>query len=99
MTYLLVTLAIAATTPGVITAVRALPWVQKRVELGVKPWACNICSTFWTTALVAEISAIVMRDWHVLFLAGPAYTISLVVLERLVEAPPGGGPPPELPLH
>lgn len=95
--YLLYTFAIAVTVPGVVTAARALPWVHRRVEAGQKPWACNICMTFWTTALVTEIAAAVAYDWRVVLLAGPAYTIALVLLDRVVEAPPAGGPPPELP--
>lgn len=93
MTFALITLAIALTVPGVVVALRALPPVARRVLDGQKPWACNICMTFWTTAIATEVAAAAVGDWRVVWLAGPAYTIALVLLERVVEAAPAAGPP------
>ena len=87
----LATLFIAFTVPGVVLALRALPWVARRVQAGVKPWVCDICMCFWTTALVAECTAVGVRDWRFLLCAGPAYTLSLFflsVLERPAAAYP-----------
>lgn len=92
-----VCLGIAITVPGVVTAVRALPPVAAKVLEGAKPWACNICMSFWATSLVTSVAAAYLQEIGVLLLAGPAYTLALVLLERVVEAPPAGGPQPELP--
>lgn len=100
MTLALLTLGIALTVPGLVTAVRALPWVSEKVVAGVKPWSCDICMTFWGTALVTVVAATATLDGYVILLAGPAYTVALVVLERVLHAPPPGPPPEDLPpLH
>jgi hypothetical protein len=83
MIYLLVASAIALTVPGFVLAVRALPWVEARVLDGVKPWACDVCSCFWATALFATCAAGAASDWRLALCAGPAYTIALVVLSHL----------------
>jgi len=83
MIYLLVASAIALTVPGFVLAVRALPWVEARVLDGVKPWACDVCSCFWATALFATCAAGAASDWRLALCAGPAYTVSLVVLSHL----------------
>lgn len=77
MTYAFVFLAL--TVPGFVTAVRALPWVERRVLDGVKPWACDVCSCFWSTVLWAPF---VYLAWGAegLFAAPPSYVASLVVL-------------------
>jgi hypothetical protein len=88
------TLFIAFTVPGVVLALRALPWIAARVQAGVKPWVCDICMCFWTTALVAEAVSIGVGNWRFVICAGPAYTLALFfigVLERPTTLPP----PPE----
>jgi hypothetical protein len=95
---------VSIAVPGVVVAVRALPPVERLVMRGVKPWACDICSCFWVTAIF--VGGIALRaalregwdgDWpSVLPVAAPSYTLSLLIL-RLVQAPQSGGFPPDLP--
>jgi hypothetical protein len=88
-------LFLAATVPGIVVAIRALPWVDPLVQNGVKPWACDICSCFWITAICA--AALAAGSWNptILLAAGPGYTGALAVL-RLLQQPQSGGfvPPP-----
>lgn len=86
---------IALTVPGFVLAVRALPWVEKRVLDGVKPWACDICSCFWSTILWALVAAAIW-GYEGLIAAPPAYTASLAVLAFLER--PSSPPPPLLPV-
>lgn len=89
---LFVTAAVAFTVPGFVLAVRALPWVSRKVDAGIKPWACDVCMSFWGTALFSVLASTVTREPLHLLAAGPAYTIALLILARL-EAPPIPLPP------
>lgn len=99
--FLIVTTLVALSVPGVVVAVRALPPVQRLVDRGVKPWACDICSCFWITALLvfglAAAVALLGADrwWIALAVAPPAYTLSLLLL-RVVQAPHSAPPMPDL---
>lgn len=78
--------------PGVVLAVRALPGVDKLVLENRKPWACDICMSFWTGAALSIGAAVVAQDFRVLAVAPPAYTIALGVL-RVLQRPQGAPPP------
>lgn len=90
------TALVALAIPGVVQAVRALPWVSRRVFENVKPWACDICMSFWIGALATIGAAALAHDLRVLAVAPPAYTIALLVL-RVLQAPHGEAPPLEPP--
>lgn len=81
--------------PGIVLAVRALPWVDARVLAGTKPWACDICMSFWTGAVLVLGAVAVSREFVVFVVAPAAYTIALATL-RVLQAP-HGEPPPALP--
>jgi hypothetical protein len=86
---LLWALLLGSTSAGITTAVRALPPVQRWMFERRKPWACDVCMSFWVTGVLA-----LGLGWHdsVLALsAGPAYPWALWVLGKLGE--PRTGPP------
>lgn len=89
------TLVVALTVPGFVLAVRALPAVDRRALSGQKPWACDVCMCFWSTAIWTVVVALVFKDARLLLAAGPAYTVSMLVL-RVASAPLGEGPMPPL---
>lgn len=91
---LLAAVVIGVSVPGIVVAVRALPPVEKLVFAGTKPWACDICSCFWSVAICSCLLFVVFREPILLLAAGPAYTLSLFLLSRLQSAP--SLPPPEL---
>lgn len=82
-----ISVAIALTVPGFVLAVRALPHVDKLVLAGVKPWSCDVCMCFWSTALFSVIAASWVREPLYAACAGPAYTLALIVLSYLERAP------------
>jgi hypothetical protein len=82
--------------PGVVLAVRKLPGVDTKVLAGVKPWACDVCMCFWVGAILTLEAAAVAWDLRVLAVAPPAYTLALLLL-RVMQAPHGAPPPPDLP--
>lgn len=88
------TLFTAMTVPGVVVAVRALPPIEREVDELKKPWACDICMCFWSTAILVLFAAMVLWRADVLLVAGPAYPLSMVYL-RFVQAPPIPPPPAE----
>ena len=90
-----VAVAIALTVPGMVFAIRALPWVARQVDAGVKPWACDICSCFWLTGGLG-LAAGASLGWAHLLTVGPAYTLAMIVLS-FMERP--STPPPMLPFE
>lgn len=90
----IVGLLVGFSTPGVVLAVRALPPVDRRVLASIKPWACDICMSFWTTGALAMLVATVMKDWRLLLSCGPAYSISLMLIRFMTRAPEDGPLPP-----
>jgi hypothetical protein len=89
-------LLLGATSAGVTTAVRALPVVYSWMLERKKPWACDICMSFWTVALITLGLALWQRDETLLVTAGPAYPWALWVLRKTSEP---HGPPPMPPLE
>jgi hypothetical protein len=91
----LVAVLAGISVPGIVLAVRALPPVDRRVLAGQRPWACDVCMSFWATGVVAGLVALVFKDARLLLSAGPAYTIALGSLAWLTRAPDVGvGVPP-----
>lgn len=85
---------VALTVPGFVRAIRALPFVDRWVMRGIKPWACDICMCFWSTGLWVSGIALLARDPYLLLACGPAYTLALMLLEHMQRPPEGSGPPP-----
>lgn len=87
-------LFVGATVPGIVAAVRALPPVERWVFAGLRPWACDVCMCFWSTASLVAALAGATLDLRLLLVAGPAYTLALLV-SRFVTAPTHLPPPPD----
>lgn len=88
---------VALTVPGFVLAIRAVPFIERKVERGVKPWACDICMCFWSTGLWVLGYAWLEQDVRVLFACGPAYSLAMMLLAFMQRPPPGSGPPPDEP--
>ena len=50
---LLIAVFYGTTSAGITVALRALRPIAARVQEAQKPWACDVCMSFWTTAFVA----------------------------------------------
>ena len=92
----LLTILVAAVVLGMSAAAlppitRALPFVQSWTERGIKPWACDLCMSFWSTAIMTAF----WSAMGVPALAGlPAFVVTFAVV-RFNSEPIG--PPPDLP--
>lgn len=68
---------------GFTVVLRALPWIQRLVREGMKPWACDVCMSFWSTFGVTG-SLVLTKNWD--FAAAlPGFAITLLVLRKLTE--------------
>lgn len=90
LTLLLWALPVGATAAGMIVVIRVLPLIRQQVEAMKKPWACDICMSFWVVGLLVLLLLLGKRDPQFLFVAGPAFPFALWFLRRLTD-------PPELP--
>jgi len=88
LSYIYAWVFVALTAPGIIVAIRALPWVEKQMMAGVKPWACDICMSFWTVAALCTCAAVWLEEWRFCFTAGPAYSSALWLLGQLQKSTP-----------
>ena len=76
------------TVTGFVLATRRLAWVAERVERLEKPWACDVCLSFWSMCLWAPGAALVAWDLGALWAAPPSYVIVLFLLPRVQPPPP-----------
>jgi hypothetical protein len=69
---------------GLVVFLRALPLVQRLVREQKKPWACDVCMSFWSTFLLT--SATFHFDGGLaLAAAAPGFAVALLVLRKLTE--------------
>ena len=83
----------AATAVGAAVAVRQAPFIRRWDELGVKPWACDLCMSFWLTLAVCALGAFLPEQlelWR-LWAWMPAFAIAYPWLARVRPAPPEEG--------
>lgn len=91
---LLFTLLVALSAAALPPVVRALPWVQRQLEAGIKPWACDLCMSFWSTLAAGAVwwsigHAPALAIW-------PAFVITYAIV-RHNSGPLGPPPKFELP--
>lgn len=91
LTVLVASVVLGMSAAAIPPIVRTLPFVQAWVLRGVKPWACDLCMSFWSTALTTAFWAAL----DVPALAGlPAFVVTFAIV-RFNSEPIG--PPPGLP--
>lgn len=49
------TLIVAASAASLVPLIRQIPYVQRKMLEGVKPWVCDLCMSFWSTLLFALV--------------------------------------------
>lgn len=80
----------AAAAFFLVSLLRSFTWVKVKMIDGVKPFACDLCMSFWATAMVAGPF---VRTWaagaEALGAAGLCLLV-LKVLARFPEPPPDG---------
>ncbi len=86
---------IGSTAPGVAIVVRALSAVEKLVLEGKRPWACDVCLSWWMVAATTLVAGLAAHDLEVLWAAGPAYPLAYKLIGWLSQ--PVSSPPPGFP--
>ena len=76
-------LALGLTVAGVIQVIRALPGVRRWVLNGVKPWACDLCMSWWISFLTTGAVVGVLEDPAWTLPLFPAVTISIWITGRM----------------
>lgn len=46
---------VALSAASIVPVVRALPGIQGWVQRGIKPWACDLCMSFWSTIFTTVV--------------------------------------------
>ena len=85
----------AATAVGFVIALRQVHPVSAWNERGTKPWACDLCMSFWSTLAVCALAAVLL-DPERLWSWMPAFAIAYPWLAR-VNPIPSDGPDPGVP--
>jgi len=82
-------LLVAATAVGLATAIRVAPVVSTWNEMGVKPWACDLCMTFWLTLIVVLVAVFVPYNTRpeALFAWMPSFALAYTWLVRINPMP------------
>ena len=81
----------AATAVGMAEALRQAPLVRRWNEDGVKPWACDLCMTFWLTLVVVLLAVVVRGEMQWIGAWMPAFAVAYSWLTRVTPAPPASG--------
>jgi hypothetical protein len=92
-------LVAGAAAVGTIEAIRQAPGIRDLNERGVKPWACDLCMSFWMTLLIAIVAAFLPEQLELgrLWAWMPSFAVAYSWLTRVTPAPPDGGGFPGLP--
>ncbi len=92
-------LVAGATAVGTTEAIRQAPYIRDLNERGVKPWACDLCMSFWVTLIVALLGAFLPEQAEPgrLWAWMPSFAVAYTWLTRVTPAPPDGGGFPGLP--
>ena len=76
---------LGATSAGMTVVIRALPFVQKWIMAQKKPWACDVCMSFWTVGLLGLGLVWLEQKPELVIVCGPAYPWALWVLCKVTE--------------
>lgn len=80
------TLLLGLSAASAVVLFRALPPGKQLAATGKKPWACDICMSFWAIVLEAMVfGATDLMPWNQLWLAIPAYIVCLWLVKQTAE--------------
>lgn len=79
---------------GITLVLREQPHIARWNEAGIKPWACDLCMSFWTSLTCLAVGSAVREiTWVEAFMAWmPAFVVAFWVIQRVRPAPLGGPP-------
>ena len=77
------------TAASLVTVFRAVPPGKTLAATGRKPWACDVCMSFWMTILVALVACSVRNSAADAWTAIPGYMVCLWFLKQTHDFPIG----------
>lgn len=89
---LVASVAVGLTAAGAIQVIRALPLVRSWVMRGTKPWACDLCMSWWLSLAAGAVGVVGSGpEWGCTVL--PAVAVSMWVTGRMKPVPDAGAMP------
>lgn len=77
-------LMIGMAAASMVVVFRSIPPGSRLTATGKKPWACNICMSFWFTIITTLVSFSFRRlSFEEFWLAVPAYIVCLWLLGQI----------------
>ena len=86
------TLVLAPSAAGFVVVLRSLPIIERKMWDRKKPWACDLCMSFWCTLLAGCVIARASGDRVALLACAPSLALCMLLLRALTS--PRGAPPP-----
>jgi len=87
--YLAYALLLGMAVASMVTVFRAVPPGKTLAATGRKPWACDVCMTFWGTIGIAAIyffaGVSVAPGPFLLYVCAPAYIVCLYLLRQTAD--------------
>ena len=77
---------------GFTVALRAVPPFSTWNENGVKPWACDLCMSFWCTLWFCSAQTVNVSYAEAAFAWMPAFALAYGIVQRIVPTPMGEPP-------
>jgi hypothetical protein len=79
---------------GLTLVLREAPPIARWNEAGVKPWACDLCMSFWCSAICLVVAAAAgeINPPQAFFSWMPAFVIAFAIVQRVRPVPMGGPP-------
>lgn len=90
---LLTALWVGLSSAGATVVIRQAPFIHGWTQKGIKPWACDICMTFWMTLIATSV--LEFRGHAALLAWLASYSIGKFALRKLTD--PEGVPPGLIP--
>jgi len=98
MIFLLAAVFCGLGSVGLTLVLRFLPPVSRWNEAGIKPWGCDLCMSFWCSALCLGVGAAAgeITPPQAFFAWMPAFVVAYGIVQR-INPPPLGEPPVDPP--
>lgn len=81
VTLLTWTAIVALTAAGLIQLVRQIPWVDRQMLAGRKPWVCDLCMSWWSALLGTTFWLLLDgAPWRASI---PAFALTMLVVRSL----------------
>lgn len=79
---------------GITIVLRAIPPFEGWNERGIKPWACDLCMSFWCSAICLAVGVVFAElspsDAFMAWM--PSFVVAFGTIQRIIPVPLGDPP-------